>query len=69
MDKHVLRDSGINVEIYGAHSTRSVFTLTCLANGTYVAPILNKVGWSFEQPFAKFYNKSVESKSLPLPLQ
>ena len=67
--KTVLRNSGINVDIYGAHSTRSAASSACLANETPVDIILNKIGWSSERTFAKFYNKHVETKSLPLHLK
>lgn len=58
--KFVLQSSGIDVNIFKPHSTRSASTCTSKAKLSDVplADILDKAGWKSESTFAKFYNQS-----------
>lgn len=57
--KIVLKASGIDTVKYGAHSTTSAATSAAAANGLQIDVILEKVGWSSAETFAKFYNKPI----------
>lgn len=54
--KTVLRNSGINTDVYSTHSTRSASTSAASANGCNINEILTHVGWSYVQTFATYYN-------------
>lgn len=59
--KNVLCLSGINTDIFKAHSTRSAATSAAFIAGVPVADILKTAGWTSECTFAKYYNKPVRS--------
>jgi integrase len=55
--KTVLRNSGVNTDVYSAHSTRAASTSAAAANGCTFDEIMTHVGWSNANTFATFYNK------------
>lgn len=50
---------GINIKKFLVYSIRVVFFLVVIWNGVFIIEILNKVGWSFEKIFFKYYNLDV----------
>lgn len=59
--KEVLFLAGIDISVYGAHSTRSASTSHLKARGIDVDQIIKYVGWTNAKTFARFYNKPIES--------
>lgn len=56
--KDVLQSSGVDVAVFGAHSTRHAATSAARANGVPIDVIRKKAGWTnSSQIFAKFYNR------------
>jgi len=55
--KFVLQSSGLDVNIFKPHSTRSASTPKAKLSGVPSANILDKAGWKSESAFAKFYDK------------
>ncbi len=56
--KDVLRDAGINLDIFTAHSTRSAATSAAKTLVT-IDTILKAGGWSNENTFTKYYDLPV----------
>ena len=50
----VMKESGINVNIFGSHSTRSVSTPKCKIMELSFKEIAKSAGWSNEKTFAHF---------------
>lgn len=59
--KEVLQNSGINVEHFKAHSTRSAAVSATSAKKLPVDKILQVAGWKSEKTFALFYNKPIHT--------
>ena len=57
--KFVLQSSGIDVNIFKPHSTRSASTSKAKMSDVPLADILDKAGWKSESTFAKFYDKKI----------
>ena len=57
--KFVLQSSGIDVNIFKPHSTRSASTSKAKLSDVPLADILDKAGWKSESTFAKFYVKKI----------
>ena len=57
--KKVLTYAGINTTVYSAHSTRAAASSAAKANNISIRSIMDHAGWSSENTFMKFYNKSV----------
>lgn len=57
--KDVLQAAGIDISIFGAHSTRSASTSAALVGGASTETILNAAAWSSDLTFGVFYNKMV----------
>ena len=57
--KTILRMSGVRTDIFGAHSTRSASSSKAKLAGLSVDSVLESVGWSNEQTFARYYNKNI----------
>ena len=57
--KFVLQSSGIDVNIFKPHSTRSASTSKAKLSDVPLADILDKAGWKSESTFAKFYDKKI----------
>lgn len=59
----VLKLSGIDVSVYGAHSFRSSSTSKAKESGVSTDTILKRIGWSANsQTFAIYYNRVVEQE-------
>ena len=56
----VMKEPGINVNIFGSHSTRSASTSKCKISGLSFKEIAKSAGWSNEKTFAKFYDKPIQ---------
>ena len=56
----VMKESGVNVNIFGSHSTRSASTSKCKISGLSFKEIAKSAGWSNEKTFAKFYDKPIQ---------
>jgi hypothetical protein len=55
--KHVLDISGIDLDIFGAGSTRAAATSKASKSGCALKTILNSAGWKRSSTFRKYYNK------------
>ena len=51
---------GVNVDIFGSHSTRAASTLKCKVSGLSFKEISKSTGWSTERSFALYYDKPIE---------
>jgi hypothetical protein len=60
--KRILYSSGIDINKFKAHSTRSA-TCSKMATLVPVEQILKTAGWSNAKTFAKFYNKPINKDS------
>ena len=57
--KFVLQSSGIDVNIFKPHSTRSASTSKAKLSDVPLADILDKAGWKSESTLAKFYDQKI----------
>ena len=57
--KEVIKLSGINIEIFKGHSSRSASSTGAGLSGASTNDILNMGSWSNEHTWQKFYNKPV----------
>lgn len=57
--KTFLHRSGIDTNIYGAHSVRSASTSKAKLKAVPIEDIMKKAGWSNEKTFSKFYDKKI----------
>jgi len=60
--KTVMAKSGIDTEIFGAHSVRSASSSKAKRNKVPIQDILQTAGWSNASTFAKFYDKPIEKQ-------
>ena len=58
--KGVLKQSGVNVEHFKAHSTRSASPSKAKMSGLPVAQIFKRGNWSTKFTWQKFYNMNIE---------
>ena len=56
----VMKESGVNVNIFGCHSTRSASTSKCKISGLSFKEIAKSAGEPNEKTFAKFYDKPIQ---------
>ena len=56
----VIKESGINVNIFGSHSTRSASASKCKKSGLSFKEIAKSAAWSNEKTFAKFYDRPIQ---------
>ena len=62
--KSVLKNAGINTEIFSGHSTRHAAASAALARGLDVELIKKTAGWSEKSNvFARFYNREIRDES------
>ena len=61
--KEVLKLSGINVDIFTAHSTRSASVSAAADSGVTVNDILKAADWSSESIFQQFYYRPTHDPS------
>ncbi|KAJ8038859.1 hypothetical protein HOLleu_16414 [Holothuria leucospilota] len=57
--KYVLKESGLNTDLFKPHSTRSAATSGAFVRGVPVEDILQTAGWSNELSFVRFYQKPI----------
>ena len=50
-----MKESGINVNIFGFYSTRSTPTSKCKITGLLFKEIVKSAGWSNERKIAQFF--------------
>lgn len=63
--KNVLKEAGVNVSLFSAHSVRHASTSMALRNGISVDVIRKTAGWSASSnTFAKFYNRPLKTSVL-----
>ena len=56
----IMKESGIIVNIFGSHSTRSASTSKCKISELSFKEIAKSAGWSNEKTFAQFYDKPIQ---------
>ena len=61
--KVMLKRSGVDTELFGAHSCRAASVSAAKRGGANIEEILVNVGWTQESTFAKFYNKPLVSST------
>ena len=49
--KDLLKEAGVNTEIFKAHSVRGAATSAALDKGAHISDILNTADWSRESTF------------------
>ena len=59
--KTVLEESGIDIKMFGAHSTRAASCSNAKRNDVPIGDILKTAGWSNKETFEKFYDKVIMS--------
>ena len=59
LKKHELKHAGIDTSTFGAHSTRVASTSAVKAQKLPVTTIMDSAGWSSENTFMKYYNKTI----------
>ncbi len=60
--KKVLSQAGINIEFFGAHSTRAASTSAAKAANVPISIIMDAAGWSTSRTFSKFYDKPIATE-------
>ena len=55
--RDTLIDAGVDMTIFGPHSTRSASTSAARASGVHLRTILKTAGWTTPSCFQRFYNK------------
>ena len=56
---NVLKEAGLNVSVFSAHSTRSAAPSKASDKGLNLAEISKTVGWSNAKTFPMFYKKTI----------
>ena len=55
-----MKESGVNVDIFGSHSAREASTSKCKTSGLSIKEISKSAGLSTERSFALCYDKPIE---------
>ena len=61
--KDLLKEAGVDTEIFKAHSVRGASTSAALKRGLHIKDILDTANWSQESTFRKFYCRSLQDNS------
>ena len=61
--KRFLKDSGVDVSRFSAHSTRGTSTSTAAAAGFSTPEIMERAGWSNQSTFERFYHRPSQDVS------
>jgi hypothetical protein len=61
--KIVMKNSGIDVEKFSSHSTRSAASSKVQQCGVPITEIMKVAGWSTDQTFSHFYDKPLETSN------
>ena len=59
---NVLKEAGVNVSVFSAHSTRSAASSKASDKGLNLAEISKAAGWSNAKTFRMFYKKTISEK-------
>jgi hypothetical protein len=59
--KKTLTKAGIDIKVFGAHSTRSASTSAAKVGHMPISTVMDAAGWSNTKTFSKFYGKPIES--------
>jgi hypothetical protein len=62
--KTVLHSSGVNTDVYKAHSTRAASASKANRENVPIDQIMANAGWKSAETFHRFYNKPVENSKL-----
>ena len=57
-----LKEAGIDIHVYTAHSTRSASTSKASIKGASITEICRAAGWKTAGVFAKHYNRNITVK-------
>lgn len=57
--KAIMTAAGVDLNIFGAHSTRAAATSKAQCKGVSLNTIIKTAGWSQEQTFRRFYDKPI----------
>ena len=60
--KEILKEPGVDADVFNGHSTRSAPTSKACLSGVSVDDILSQGSWSNESTWQKFYHKQVLSR-------
>ena len=60
--KEILKETGVDADVFKGHSTRSASTSKACLSGISVEDILSRGSWPNESTWQKFYHKQVLSK-------
>ena len=58
--KSMLQEAGIDISIFGAHSTRGASSSAAVRAGITTGDILKAANWSSESVFQRFYHKAID---------
>ncbi len=61
--KATLTDSGIDTDVFSAHSCRAASTPATKQAGMTLSEIIKSAGWSNERTFAKHYKREINSQN------
>ena len=61
--KVILSKSGIDVNLFGAHSTRSASTSAAKLANIPITQIMDAAGWRQSETFRRFYDKPITKDS------
>ncbi len=59
--KKTLSSAGIDIEVFGSHSTRSASTSAAKVGNVPISIIMDAAGWSNTKTFSKFYDKPIDN--------
>ena len=59
--KKVMFEAGLDIELFKPHSTRAAAASAASDSGLDIQTIMDAVGWSNANIFAKFYKKPIET--------
>lgn len=57
--KSIMKEAGVDLSIFGGHSTRAAATSKASTKGVALQTIIKTAGWTREQTFRKFYDKPI----------
>ena len=60
--KEILKETGVDADVFKGHSTHSVSTSKACLSGIFVDDMLSRGSWSNESTWQKFYHKQLVSK-------
>ena len=61
--KVILKESGINTDVYSAHSTRAASVSKASNRQVPIDQIMANAGWRSADTFRRFYNKPIEENN------